>query len=1111
MPIQHVLFIYERIMKDNQLYRTGRGLISPQVFLAMKLTIFIFFFSILGVMGSAKAQRISISVKGVSLQKVLSEISKQSKHIVIYDEKDLKDSKPVTKHFNDRPMAEALDLVLEGQPVRYTIKGRSIVISKSSKETTEPAKKIPSVSEQQDAIRGRVTDSTGNALAGVTVQVKGTNIRTLTNTNGEYKFAKIDYDAVLVFSSIGFIPVELATSGRASFNISLNVTNSRIDEVEVNAGYWKVNDKLRTGNISKVEGAIIQQQPVMDPMLALAGRVPGLQVTQTSGLPGGYTAIRIRGTNSISNGNDPLFLIDGIPFTSNTMTNSVLGGGATTLSPFAMLNAQEIESIEVLKDADATAIYGSRGANGVILITTKKGKEGRTQFNVNAYTGAGKGTRKLDLLNTEQYLEMRREAFANDGISTYPASAYDVNGTWNTDRYTDWQEVLIGNTATISNFQLQVSGGSAQTQFNAGGGMMNETTIFPGDSKSSKVSSNLNINHRSSDKRFGILASVRYMKGTGNQPRADITLNQIFLPPNAPDIYKTDGELNWEDNTWYNPFANFLQRAKSTTRNVISNAVLDYQITRELQVKLNLGYSEQNMKQNLTTPIKSYNPSLWIYPAIRSHSQANYELKSWIVEPQLNYSKSISMGTLNATFGMTFQENKQDILAISANNFTDDALIDNIAAASNISISQNKQTQYKYAALFARINYDWKEKYVLNIVARRDGSSRFAPGRKYGTFASLGGAWIFTKESFLQNSVLSFGKIRASYGVTGNDQLSDYQYFNTYSSYNYPYLNIIGLFPTRLHSPDYGWEAVKKLETALDLGFFEDRVRLSTAFYRNRTSNQLVGYTLPTMTGFSSIQANLPAVVENRGWELELNTVNIKKTHFNWSSSLNISFPRNKLIAFPDFENSTYQNTYTLGRSLATRKLWHYIGVDPSTGIVQYEDVNGDGKITSPEDLQSRVDLSPKFLGGLSNTVTYANFNLDFHFQFIKKTGRILSSYPGTMNNQHNDVVDRWQNPDDITDVPLYSQNNPGYIALANGGSNSDIFYGDASFLRLKNLVLSYQLPKSLLKRIRASQCNIYLQGQNIFTITKYKGLDPETEAYLPPVRMFTAGINLSF
>lgn len=1076
----------------------------------MKLAVFLSVVFSIQIASGAMAQKIDLQADKQSLLSVLQEIRKQSGYAILYNAKDIAAASPVTIHVKGKPISDVLPILFKNQPLLYELKGRVISIEPKPAHTKKKGQN--EVRMDQEPIRGRVTDSVGTGLPDVTIQVKGTNNSTITNAAGEFFLENVDDEAVLIFSSVGFLTVENHVNGRSTINVLLKRHLLAIQEVEINAGYWKVDNKMRTGNISRVEGKIIQQQPVLDPMLALAGRVPGLAITQQSGLPGAYHAMRIRGNNSLANGNDPLFLIDGVPFNSATLSNSVIGSGATRLSPFALLSADEIESIEVLKDADATAIYGSRGANGVILITTKKGSVGKTTVGVSATTGFGKVGRTIDLLNTEQYLDMRREAFANDGVTTYPANAYDVNGTWDQDRYTDWQKILIGNTSRVSSIQGQISGGSAQTQFLVGGGYSTETTVFPGDYDTKKGTANISLNHGSKNKKFNFSISARYANNLTDQPQIDFTTNIINLAPNSPALYDANGDLNWENETWDNPMAYIKRRAKLNSKNLISNASLRYQIFDPLEVKLNIGYNQIYTVGSNITPISSYRPSDYIYPAIRSHNRAESSQDTYILEPQLNFKKRLVYGNLEATMGSTFQKSNNYTLAQTASNFSDDALIENLMAAANITVVQNRQTEYRYAALFARVNYNLMDKYILNLVARRDGSTRFAPDRKYGNFASIGAAWIFSNERIFNNSALSFGKIRASYGITGNDQLTDYQYLSTYTPYNNQYLGITGLYPTRLYTSEYGWEAVRKIEGAVDLGFLADKIKLSAVYFRNRTDNQLVGYPLPTMTGFTSIQGNLPAVLENRGWEWELNTVNISNQKFTWSTSLNISIPDSKLISYPDFVNSSYRNIYEIGKPLTISRAFHWTGVDPETGIHTYQDIDGDGNVTSPQDLQSLFNLGRRYYGGMSNTLSYRGLSLDFFLQFVKKNGRVPMTVPGSaFINQPVWLMDRWRNPGDVTEVQRFSQGGTAVSTMLTGLNNSDLVYGDASFIRLKNVSVSYQLPTDILKSYWISQCRIFAQCQNLITFTRYRGLDPETETALPVIRMITAGINLTF
>lgn len=1059
---------------------------------------------------SGNAQRLTIELNEVAIKVAFQTIEQKTGVSFVYDPTLINGQKRIKVIAKNESLAQVLAQIGDQTDLAFRRDGNYIAVSKKKpKQMPE----IPKPSKpQQDTIlnvAGIVTDSLGNPLIGVSIRINGTNRSVATNERGQFTLNQIPVEASVLFSFIGYDSQTISAKNLKS-TIILSPTNATLTEVEVNAGYWKVNEKLRTGNISKVSGETIQKQPVSDPMLGLAGRVPGLQISQNSGLPGAFHSIRIRGTNSIANGNNPMFIIDGVPFSANTQTNSNIGGGATQLSPFALINAHEIESIEVLKDADATAIYGSRGANGVILITTKKGQIGQTQLNVNAYSGAGRVTNMVEMLNTAQYLEMRREAFKNDGISTYAAWDYDVNGAWDTTRYTDWQKVFIGNTARISNIQAQVSGGTGQTRFTAGGGFLTESTVVPGDYRNSKGSGNININHRSKDDKIGVNMSARYLNDSNNQPKEDFSTNYIVLPPNAPALYDATGNLNWENNTWDNPFAQLNARATAISKNLIANANLDYKITKGLQAVLNVGYNETSMRQSIITPSTAYNPTNWGRSALRSHFYATNRINTWIIEPQLNLQRKIAGGTLEATIGSTFQETYRHVLAQLANDFTDDALLENLSAGSILRIPQNQETQYRYGALFGRIHYNWQDKYLLNLVARRDGSSRFAPETRYGNFASIGTAWLFSKESIFKETPLSHGKLRVSYGVTGNDQLTDYAYLSTYSSYSYQYLGITGLFPTRLYSPDFGWEAVHKAEAGLDLGFLNDRFTFGASYYRNRTKNQLVGYALPTVTGFASIQANLPAIIQNSGWELELNTSLTQKTLIKWNVAINLSVPRNKLVAYPDLEASSYRNRYEVGKPLSIQKRWHWTGVNPETGIHSFEDVNADGRISSPQDLQALINTGRQYFGGILNSLKAKGFQLDIFIQFEKGLGNFSQLPPGIMRNQPTWVLDRWQEPNDITNIQRFTQSGIAMTTMLNGRTNADFIYQDASFIRFKNVSLSYSLPSRWLNPVRISQFSVYIQAQNLLTFTKYNWLDPETLNSIPPVRMVTAGLNIT-
>ncbi|MDX9774112.1 MAG: SusC/RagA family TonB-linked outer membrane protein, partial [Bacteroidales bacterium] len=829
---------------------------------------------------------------------------------------------------------------------------------------------------------------------------------------------------------------------------------------------------------------------------------------------GGFE-IKIRGKNSIAEGNEALYIIDGVPYDISTMgsksiSGSILPGGV--INPLNTLDPSSIESIEILKDADATAIYGSRGANGVVLITTKKGSAGKTSLKIDAFNTLISVTRLPELLSTEQYLEMRREAYNNDGYSEFPSNAYDINGVWDQNRYTDWQKVLIGGTARNNTVRASISGGNEQTRFNTGATYMKETTVFPMDFNYRKTSVFANISHNSTDKRFSLQLTANYGIDKNFLPTTDLTNISRKLPPNAPELYTDDGSLNWENSTWTNPMAALESIYRNTTNNLIANTVLRYKLLRGLEIMTNLGYNRSDLTEIQVNPYTMYNPA-WGLTSASSYSMKNESVRdSWIIEPQINALYKVGIGKLNVILGSTFQEQNKEQLSLYAGGFTNDYFITTLSAANTQVFENEEKTQYRYQAAYARINYSMHDKYFFNFTGRRDGSSRFGPDNRFANFGALGIAWLFSGENFLKDSPwLSFGKIRASFGTTGNDQIGDYNYLNTYTiTTDVTYNGYTGLTPSHLLNPDFAWERNRKAEAALEVGLVNNRVNFEIAYYNNRSDNQLIGTQLPGTTGFSSITSNLNAVVENSGWEISLRSANIKREHFQWNASFNLTIAKNRLVAFPDLEGSTYASQYEIGYPLSIYKLYKLKGIDPESGIFEFEDFNGDGLITSTDDRQYIADLTPKYYGNISNNIRYRNWNLDFLLQFVNKKGLnefYNTSAAGKMYNQPAGVLDRWQEQGDEAIMQAYTT---GYGAAYTAYSRftaSDGIISDASFIRLKSLSLSYKLH---FKKTSPENCTLYIQGQNLLTFTKFTGVDPEQlTGFLPPVRRISFGIRI--
>ncbi len=795
--------------------------------------------------------------------------------------------------------------------------------------------------------------------------------------------------------------------------------------------------------------------------------------------------------------------------------NPVAGQGS---SPLNSINPLDIESIEILKDADATAVYGSRGANGIVLITTKRGKPGKTKVNANIYSGIGRVAKTMNMLNTRQYLDMRYEAYRNDGLDFKSSLvvAPDLK-VWDTTRYTNWQKELIGGTANYKDIQVVISGGDNSTQFTIGGGQHAETTVFPGDNSDQRISAHASINNSTANQKLKTALSINYSSNVSDLISRDLTDKALTLSPNAPELYDSSGNVSWENwnSTFENPLAYLNRRYDATTNTLTSNVLMSYALLPNLEFKANLGYTNSSMKAITITPLSSIDPAT-VATSQNTSAFSNSDYQNWLIEPQLNWKHKLGKGLFEVLVGTTFLEQKSEGLAQIALGFSSEALMKNLSSAATRSSATNYHSQYRYNAFFGRINYNLGQKYIFNFTGRRDGSSRFGPGKQFANFGAIGVAWIFSEEAFINNNLpfLSFGKLRTSFGTAGNDQLTDYQYLDAYTSSNIFLGDVVGLTPIRLSNPDYAWEANRKWELGIELGFVNNGILMNLSYFRNRSSNQLVGYPLPPTTGFAAIQGNFPAIVENRGLEYEISTKNVRTKQFSWSTSFNFYIPRNELVAFPNIETfPAYANTYVVGEPLSIRKLYRFTGLNSTTGLYEFEDVDGNGSFDY-RDKQTVRFIGQKFSGGLQNSITFKGFQLDFLFQFVKQTGSSSTRGIGGGRPLASlvSVLDRWQKPGDVGPIQRFGTRIPVTITSSLYAEGDQII-SDASFIRLKNVSLSYTFSNHLFTKLHIDNIRMFIQSQNLLTISNYNGLDPENQnqEILPPLRVVTAGINLTF
>ena len=1111
-------------MKINERFESYRLAGSArQIIRIMKITAIIMTVFLLQVSALTKAQ-ITLNAKKASLQAVLETISTQSGYDFIYSDNDLKNTKLINIKLDNATIEKALQVCFDGQPLIYEISDKTVMV-KRKEETSFFEHQLTRF--QAIDVRGRVIDrESGLPLSGANVKSKSQ--LAVTNKNGEFLLRSVEEGTILMISYTGFETREIKAQIDMG-DILLQFSHSKLNEVQIIA-YGEVNKKHLTSNINSIKANAIATQPVTNPLLALQGRTPGIFIQQTGGNPGASVNVTIQGRNSILNGNEPFYVVDGVPYPSQLMSATA----STNILPVRTsalnyINPADIESIEILKDADATAIYGSRAANGAILITTKKGRAGETSVNLSTQTGLGRVSRLQKLLNTDQYITLRKEALQNGNIPI-DVSDYDINGTWDANRNVDWQKELVGGTAHFTNLHTSISGGTINTQFSVSGSYNRQTTVYPTDLGDTKANVHLSLNHSSTDKRFKVGITSSYQQDVNELPSTDLMSIANTLAPNAPSLYNIDGSINWGNvqnttNTYSfdNPIAFLLQKYSGKTDNLLANGTFGYEIFKGLELKTSLGFNRLRSDDKRITPLSSIRPDL-VTANSRAAAYQNRDQNSWIAEPQISYSTKFENSVISILVGSTFQQLNTFSRSFTASGFSNDGQLENIQAAPNVSIGAAVQNIYKYNAIFGRLNYRYKDRYILNLNARRDGSSRFGSENLFNNFYSIGGAWLFDDESFVKTSLpfISSGKLRATYGTTGNDQIPDYGFLSLYSvlSVNIPYQSVVSLQPTGHSNPFLQWEETKKLNFGLDLGVFKEMFQFSFNYFRNRSSNQLLSYPLLLQTGFPIIKKNIPATVQNTGFEFQLDASPFKKGALTWLSSVNLTIPKNKLLRFDGLEQTSYASNYVIGQPTTINKVYRFIGVNPQTGLYEFMDKSGHAT-SSPSfetDRTALVDTSPKYYGGWLNTISFKGFDLGILLQFVKQTGinyRFGASAPGIFNvNQPANYIDRWKSSGDIAGVQKATLDfneffNPYFAAL---DGSSDASFSDASYIRAKNISLSYSLPKSLLEKIHVKNAKVSLQGQNVFTITNYKGTDPETLSAmtLPTLKMYTIGLQLT-
>lgn len=1080
-------------------------------------TIILLFFNGFAVDAQERHSEILVTLKGknMMLEDVFNQIRSQTGVSFSYSRSAINVKERLTAAFELKPLAYVLDHLPLTLPLAWTYEPQwKRVTLTGYRDGVKP------MISKNSRVSGRAVDSAGVALPGTAIRVKGSRKFTEADENGNFVLPDVPEHAVIEASIVGYYPTEMAVTAEPLLMV-LKETERLLDGTIVYA-YGTTSRRDNTGNIGQMKAVELEKQPVSNPLAALEGRIAGLQVTQRSGNPGGNIDVLLRGPTSIGAlglpftkpiSNTPLYVIDGVPFApgsgvvSNKEEEEIFKNG---ISPLAVMNLADVESIEVLKDADATAIYGSRGANGVIILTTKKGQAGKVRIGLRLSGGYSQLLNRLKLMNTSQYLGMLREAFANDG-EPVSGDAFDV---FDPNRYTDFNKLLLQRPAYQSDAQLNLSFGDMRTQFLAGVGYSSETVTYahaPGKTKfgAYRPSFHVNVNHTSLNEKFKLNINMLYATFRGTLAGRKPFDMSTFFEPNYPSFLDANSNLVWDYKgvPIANAYATLYNEYRGKPDNFSTGLTTSYQLTPKLKFAAAAGYNAYIVNESELIPMKSKSP---VSNETNSATIRDASIKTYIVEPRLEYVTKAGPGRLQVMVGTTWQQSRTGAVLLKGSNFMPDDLYGFLASPQRTIVRTGGE--YRYEALYARINYNIKHKYILNLSGNRDASSRFAPGRRYSNFGAAGAAWVF------QLPFISFGKLRASAGVTGNDGIGNYQYMSTFTSAS-AYQGESSLVPATPFNNTYRWEKTVKMEAGLDLGFFRNRLLVALALYRSRTGNQLLQQPIAGQTGFTSIMGNFPATVQNKGLELELSGILVKHKNWEWTSSFNISINKNKLIAFPSLEGSAYAQTLTIGQPITVVRGFRAKGVNPKTGLFEVEDRDGNG-LFNQLDYTCIGNVAPLYYGGLQQElVIKKDWKFSVFFSFKKQIGlNALSEFPSPATHANAPAYflgKFWQHPDDIAEMQKLTQNigSPAYTAGQLLLTKSDAIYSDASYIRVKNIQLLHTFRKGWFTNYNMETIALFIQAQNFFTITRYKGVDPENPQFkqLPPVRSLSVGINVNF
>lgn len=1052
--------------------------------------------------------RVTVIVNQASTIHVLSEIEKQTEYLFVYDTKDINLNQLVNIHAKNRPVSEILDEMFKGTDIRYAMEGKNIMLMKHSNKNTHD------IEQQMKVLKGTVTDAKGEPIIGANIKVEGTNIGTITNMDGQFTL-NVPENAILQISYIGFISQNIKVGTNKSITVQLQEDSQSLEEVVV-VGYGTMKKSDLTGSVSSLTSDNFKTGTDLTPQQLMQGSFSGVNISQNSGKPGGSNTIRVRGGTSITASNDPLYVIDGVPISTSAGVNQSNISTSTTdffdqepVNPLANINPGDIESINILKDASATAIYGSRGANGVIMITTKKGKQGVRQLDYSFNLGISTVAKKLDVLTGDEY----RSTVSDLGLTL------DDKGM-----NTDWQDIIF-RTAISQNHHLSFMSGSEHTNYRASVGYSNQNGILKGSGMKS-ANGRVNINHKALNDKLKLDMNLSYgetdsdqaplSNTVGSEMGSSMLYEAYVFNPTYP-IYNEEGDYYDVPPYRVNP-ASFSKELldKRSTSQFLGNLTADWNFYKPLTFQVNIGYNKNTINRNSyiskSNLLGNSNNGYVTVQKLSDYSK--------LLETILKYNQDFGNHHINAMIGYSWQYFYDEGQTTKAYGFlSDNFKWYSLAAAQTVESISSYAESNTLISMYGRVNYNFADKYLLTATVRRDGSSRFGSGNKWGIFPSVAASWRISQEDFFRNDVVSDLKLRASFGITGSQEIGNYNSLSTLGALSNGYLiggkKITIVLPQQYTNPDLKWEQTAQTDIGIDFGLLNGKIRGSIDWYYKRTTDLLLSVAVPSPSLITKQIANV-GTVTNQGVELDLAFDLMRRKNFTWEANLNLSHNENKVVSLSNGKwtgdnmqvapcqgqglSGTYAQLIMPGQPIGTFYGKRFTGI--KDGVEQFAN-NGEPEVIGC--------AQPDLTFGIGTNLQYKNWNLSLNFR--GSVGNDI--YNCTANNL------------------VYLSNLPGRNVLKKAitsGVNRDQakvyssrFIEDGSFVRLDNISLGYNFN---LPELYISNARIFVSAQNLFTITNYSGTDPEVNSeisrtgvaplgvdYLsyPKARTFSMGINVSF